>query len=292
MPESWRIPAKTFLLGEYAALQEKSALLLTTTPCFELRACAESGLHGIHPQSPAGRWWAQCNMSQQGFIWQDPYQGLGGMGASSAQFIAVYQACAHLRQQAVDSEVLLQDYWQIVAPQAGMRPSGYDVIAQQLQGCVYVNRDKQQTEQYAWPFSDIGFILLHSGQKLATHEHLQQLVLTEVIHELSDLVNHAKQAFLSRSSYHLVEAVKAYHQVLSAQGWVASHTLDCIQRLYQDSPALAIKGCGALGSDVILVLLKQAHMANQLSQLSQNGWHILASTSSLYITPQNTQKTT
>ena len=55
MHDTWSIPAKTFLVGEYAALKEQSAILLTTTPCFELRLTSQPGLHGIHPQSPAGR---------------------------------------------------------------------------------------------------------------------------------------------------------------------------------------------------------------------------------------------
>ena len=49
----WTIPAKTFLMGEYAALAGESALLLTTTPHFELSLTDNPGLHGIHPDSPA-----------------------------------------------------------------------------------------------------------------------------------------------------------------------------------------------------------------------------------------------
>ena len=33
----WSIPAKTFILGEYAAIAQRSAILVTTTPYFEVK---------------------------------------------------------------------------------------------------------------------------------------------------------------------------------------------------------------------------------------------------------------
>lgn len=282
MHDTRHIPAKTFLVGEYAALKEKSAILLTTTPCFELRTTSLPGLHGIHPDSPAGRWWAHCDIRDYGLSWHDPYHGLGGMGASSAQFLAVYQACAQLQGHPVNQEVLLQDYWSLSLTQPGIRPSGYDLLAQSSQGCVYLNRQTETYENYPWPFSDLGFILVHSQQKVATHDHLKELVLTHATDQLSDLVEHAKTAFVKRSSYHLIESVKAYHQILCEQNWVATHTLACIKRLYQETDAVAIKGCGAMGSDVLLLLVKQTSMANQMRYLAQAGWQVLANSESLY----------
>lgn len=282
MPEAWFVPAKTFLLGEYAALEKKSAILLTTSPCFELRATTQPGLHGIHPHSPAGRWWTQSHPHDVGYTWHDPYQGLGGMGASSAQFLAVYQACAHLRDQVVDSEQMLHDYLQITATQTGIAPSGYDVLAQQSQGCVYLNRETATHTQFTWPFADLGFILLHTQHKMATHEHLQSLVLTQITDHLSDLVEQAKAAFLTQSSDDLITAVKAYHQILCQQGWVTAHSLRLIQSLYQETKALAIKGCGAMGSDVLLLLMAATDIPSQMTLLQQAGWHILASQHSVY----------
>lgn len=282
MHESWAIPAKTFLVGEYAALKDQAAILLTTTPCFELRPSPQPGLQGIHPESPAGRWWAQAKVRDQGFIWVDPYQGLGGLGASTAQFLSVYQACASLGHQTVCPQQVLQDYWELSTHQGGQRPSGYDLMAQGSQGCVYLNRRTNTTQNYAWPFADLGFILVHSRQKLATHHHLKTLVLTDITDELSELVEYAHAAFKNQSSYHLVEAVKAYHQILTQQGWVADHSLACIQRLYQETQALAIKGCGAMGADVLLLLVRQSQMTAEIERLTQAGWQILANHNQVY----------
>lgn len=64
----WRIPTKTFLLGEYAALADLGAILLTTPPCFELTLTETPGLDGIHPDSPAGRWWQEAGISNTAYI--------------------------------------------------------------------------------------------------------------------------------------------------------------------------------------------------------------------------------
>ena len=112
--------------------------------------------------------------------------------------------------------------------------------------------------------------------------HLQQLVLGQITEQLSDLVEYANSAFIHHSSYHLVEAVKAYHERLAAEGWVAEHSLHCIQRLYQDTDALAIKGCGAMGSDVLLLLIRQSQMPEHITRLTQAGWHILATNAWVY----------
>src|SRR5262245_43666850 len=92
----WCIPAKTFLLGEYAAVAGSSAIVLTTSPCFELSLVNSATIQNIHSDSPAGRWWTSQRMTEQGLIWYDPYQEKGGLGASSAQFLAVYLARCHL----------------------------------------------------------------------------------------------------------------------------------------------------------------------------------------------------
>ena len=67
------IPAKTFLVGEYLALTGGPSIILTTTPCFELRQCNNLGLHGVHPESPAGRLWAQYTPKDLGLNWHIRY---------------------------------------------------------------------------------------------------------------------------------------------------------------------------------------------------------------------------
>lgn len=273
----WTIPAKTFLIGEYAALAEQSAILLTTAPHFEFRLTEEPGLHGIHPNSPAGIWWRQCEaLSAFGTHWQDPYHGLGGMGASSAQFIGVYQAFLALTDQSLDPEQLLADYRNITRTETGISPSGYDVLAQLQQGCVYINRQTQAYDPYPWPFQDLGYILVHTQHKLATHQHLQSLASLNAVDDLVALVTSAKIACDHQDSQRFIDVVNAYHRALHQRNWVAPHTLALIAQL-QDLPGiLAVKGCGALGADVLLLLVDPSQLQQQVHQLVTHDFKVLS----------------
>ncbi|WP_229776915.1 hypothetical protein, partial [Alicyclobacillus cellulosilyticus] len=120
----WSIPAKTFLLGEYAVLANGPALILTTSPCFKISMVAESSLSGIHPESPAGKYWTNCKQAK-GLSFYDPYHGLGGMGASSAQFIGAYLASL-TDSEPVHVSSLLETYFNYAWNGKGLCPSGYD----------------------------------------------------------------------------------------------------------------------------------------------------------------------
>lgn len=260
------IPAKTFLLGEYLALSGGPALVLTTSPCFALRVCAQPGLHGIHPESPAGRWWAQQPSLSTGLTWHDPYHGRGGMGASSAQFLGVY--LARMGQTDLNEEDLLQAYLQVSYHGQGLKPSGYDVLAQANQGCVYLHQHHCHAT-YTWPWDDLSFILVHTGHKLATHHHLESLTALHSFDVLSPLVEEAHQAIKTGKKEPLLHAINAYHHHLKQVNLVAAHTLEIIERLQQEPDLLAIKGCGAMGADV-LALMVPAHRQKDWIKIIQS----------------------
>lgn len=276
----WLIPAKTFLLGEYAALAEESAIVLTTTPCFELSL--SSSTEGIHPDSPAGRWWQQQNQ-KQGLAWHDPYAGLGGLGASSAQFLGSYLASCALQQRIPTLDEMLQAYYQCAWTGKGLRPSGYDVIAQSQHGCVYINKKNKMIQSYSWPFKELSFYLIHTGIKLATHHHLQNAALPQSIHELANIVEQAKQAFIHVDSQQLIDCINIYQQKLTELNLIAEHSLELIRHLKSYPEILAIKGCGALGSDVLLIITAKNNAKTLQNKLDQEGKKILATETSLYL---------
>lgn len=278
----WAIPAKTFLLGEYAAITGFPAIILTTSPCFELAISDDTGLRGIHPESPAGRWWLQHDFSDVGLQWHDPYHGLGGMGASSAQFLGVYLACNYFQKKTMCVTEMLDAYFQSAWQGMGMRPSGYDVLAQSQHGCVYIDGQQAKTQIYAWPFSELAFILLHTGQKLATHHHLQALTLLDEIKPLVTIVESARLAFELADSGRIIDAVNAYHHQLLSMNLVAEHSLNQINRLQQHDDVLAMKGCGAMGADVLLLLTPKNRLESLKEHLSTTGLAIIATSEALY----------
>ncbi|KTD22896.1 mevalonate kinase [Legionella lansingensis] len=291
----WRIPAKTFLLGEYAALAGASAMLLTTTPCFALSVTADEGLNGIHSDSPAGQWWIHHRIPKQGLLWHDPYEGRGGLGASSAQFIATYLATSRILRVTANHKSLLDAYYQSTWRGEGLKPSGYDVLAQTQNRCVYINRQNDLLHSYDWVFKDIAFLLLHSGQKLATHYYLQRVKLPTSIHTLAAIVEQGKEAFEKEDSSALIAAVNSYQEQLVTLGLMAAHSLQQIRAFREQPDILAAKGCGALGADVMLLIVPSLLLKAKATSLTAEGWKILATSDDLYagcaLLKNKTQKT-
>ncbi|MBA2652434.1 MAG: hypothetical protein H0U73_09235 [Tatlockia sp.] len=277
-----RIPAKTFLLGEYAALAGASAIVLTTSPCFELAFTEDEKVHGIHPDSPAGQWWAHHRIPKQGLSWRDPYHGMGGLGASSAQFLGAYLASCHLLNVVPNQKALLDAYFQCSWRGEGLKPSGYDVLAQSQNRCVYINYEQQILKSYDWSFEDISFLLLHSGQKLATHYHLKNMRLPSSIKQLSATVELAHLAFQQVDSEKLIQAISSYEQQLANLGLVAPHSLEHIRIFNSQPDVLAAKGCGALGADVLLLIVPTNCLKSKAKNLADDGWTVLATNQDLY----------
>lgn len=278
----WMIPAKTFLVGEYVAIDGGPAIVLTTTPCFELHVSDSPGLHGIHPDSPAGLWWRNHGSDHVGLEWDDPYHGLGGMGASSAQFLGAYQATLSLQNKTSTKKDLLEAYWQCAWNGQGLRPSGYDVLAQSGQGCVYINQQKNTYQSFAWPFQHIGFILLHTEKKLPTHQHLQSKQLPRDTRHLATTVDLAVEAFEQADDLQLMTAINTYHQQLLSMDLVTEHSLRCIESLKEHTDIMAIKGCGAMGADVILIVAPIEKMSCLTQELAQQRWNILVTSADLF----------
>lgn len=285
---NWQIPAKTFLLGEYAALAQGSAIILTTTPCFELSLNSAEGSNTIHPDSPAGLWLKHQAIPQTNLTWFDPYQGRGGLGASSAQFLASYLASCHLHNKTVVMQEMLTAYYQCAWSGVGLKPSGYDVIAQSHTGCVFINKQKDIIESYPWPFKDLSFLLIHTGIKLATHEHLKETTLPQAADSLSNLVDEARNAFKQTNSQQLIASINAYHRKLTELGLIAEHSLDYINALKQWPEIVAIKGCGALGADVLLLVCARKDREILSQKLQTQRWLLLATEENLKINEENT----
>jgi len=266
------VPAKTFLLGEYAALSGGSAIILTTTPCFRIDCTDDGLLKGIHRDSPAGRYWTQHAPVTQGLCFNDPYVGQGGLGASSAQFLGAYQL---LHPEALDREALLTTYIKYAWHGDGVKPSGYDLLAQAEKGCVYINRQKNIIQSYPWPFDDIAFLLVHTGNKLATHEHLQSLT-TDCNHDaLSIMVDEAQTACLRQDSDTFTQLITRYQQALMAKGLSTEPTQQLLAHFLKKPAILAAKGCGALGADVILLIVRPVMRAALCEQLAAEGFRLL-----------------
>ena len=285
--KNWLIPAKTFLVGEYVALSDGPAIILTTSPCFKTGISDTALSTEINIASPAGLWWSFCQSKKSDELsrhltWHDPYQGIGGFGASSAQFLGAFLASCQMNQEPATLDALLEAYFQVAWRGEGMKPSGYDVIAQTQQQCVFIHRKEQVLETKPWPFTDVGFLLLHTGKKLATHDHLRNPSFTSNSVSLSAVVETAWRAFQDVDSYSLIAAVNDYQTQLMALNLMASHSITLIMQLKRQFRILAAKGCGAMGADILLLIVDINQFDDLNNNLSESGWSVLASHADLY----------
>jgi mevalonate kinase len=255
------VPSKSFLLGEYVALTGGPALLLSTEPRFELIASKNPNpqqqidYRQIHPESPAGKlikrdfpFYGQYQLQ-----FSDPYQGIGGFGASSAQFVLLSAFKKLINAESMNDFNLLEEYQQLSWDGKGFSPSDYDLIAQIHGQICFFHKSKKTIKEYAWPFEEIGFGLLHTGNKLATHQHLKTLKNFDAT-ALTQIVESGIKSIQTANIDNFIEAIKNYASAMQFQGLVAKNTVQMIKELSTHPAILAAKGCGSLASDVIFIL--------------------------------------
>jgi mevalonate kinase len=261
------VPGKTFLVGEYLALVGGPSILLSTGPRFSMRVEADESADlrpgPFHAQSPAGKYLVrhQRDLSRFQFEFSDPHVGKGGLGASSAQWLllhalrkGLYQNPLPIRPEAIEWSALLDEYRTCAWSGEGAAPSGADVVSQLCGGVTLYDGREFKAGRLEWSFSSLSFTLVRTGEKLATHEHLKGPQAAP--HEaLRACVSEARTAFETSDEARLIKAVGHYAEALAQSGRVATATLKLLAEIRAQSDwALAAKGCGAMGADVILIL--------------------------------------
>jgi mevalonate kinase len=269
------VPSKTFLLGEYLVLKGGPAILLATPPPFYLNVFPVSSQSGsgsnIHPDSPAGRWlqkWKQF-YSDYSFHFIDPHAGLGGFGASSAQFVMLYGFMQHVLGETIDAWKMVQEFQTCAWHGRGTIPSGADVMTQLKGDVTLFHPAAQETRNVSWPFPDLEYGIVRTGHKLATHKHLETLDEFDPS-PFSTIVKEAYQSIESRDSGRFMDTFKRYGLELKKQGLVFQETEKFLNQLRLCPEIQACKGCGALGVDVIVILFYKENRLKVLRWMTQH----------------------
>ena len=260
----YSVPAKTFLVGEYVALDGGPSILLNTSPRFELvlepanlGGASSSATSLFVGSSPAGRYLAKHPdaFEAQEVEFHDPFKGKGGLGASSAQFAltaAVHRGWKAIDPTTFDWPELLAEYRSCAWSGVGTPPSGADVVAQLTGGITFFDGRGAAAGRLTWNFLGLSFTLLRTGSKLPTHEHLKEKT-TAPVEALRTLVQETKKAFDTGSEKLLVDTVGAVALVLADAGLTAERTTALLRGMKAKKDLfLAAKGCGAMGADVIV----------------------------------------
>lgn len=259
----------------------------------ENEALSLSSFLDFHPESPAGillkkhhrhfKYRAQMSTQSKAII--------RGLGSSTAEFIAVWATLSNrsledLKREATQVHALYQE----CVPQA----SGADLMLQLWNEPIHMCRSlKPQSADVSWLLKHSIFVTTYfqENRKTATHEDLisksqmiqdlkmQSTELTSSYQRMKQLLDEWMSFFettnqrSSNHSDHPAEQVPAVGQI-QAVGEVMNRWADLMQELGCEQPqttqdrielkqipgVVAVKGCGAMGSDVLWILL-QPHLS-------------------------------
>lgn len=273
------VGSKVFLLGEYQVLQQGGALLVTLEPRFKMTVRSGNGaVSGISPGSPADQFLRRQKDFFQAWDldFQDPHQGRGGFGASTAQVALVqglYEGHADFKSSAqfnFDLKKLHKSYLEVAWNGQGVPPSGADLLSQFQGGLVEVNFERSQIQRQSWPFSKWQVLFFATGRKLATHEHLNALEAMD-LSGLRQCYDRAMMSFRRADGEGFARSFNDYRLELHRQGWEYSETTSLIQKISPFSGVHGVKGCGAMGVDVLAVLIESEREIELVSQCENLG---------------------
>ena len=253
-------PGKTFLIGEYAALEQAPAILVNTKPRFYFSITKGNCVSYFHPKSPADQWLKKYpEISQFYHIEsQDPYSGRGGFGLSSVQFNLVYLLGCLLKKQSPEKIDLLK-MWKAYRNLEffGQKPSGADIISQWMGNLCLFTPDPFHIYSIKWPFPNLDFFLIHTGVSLNTWEHLNQIRPGKSFVDLSVLVKKSVAYVENSDAEGFVATIKEYASYLEKKNLVYQKTKHFLHEIKKIEQIIAAKGCGALGAEVIVVFFHQ-----------------------------------
>lgn len=266
-----RVPSKTFLIGEYSALSGGPAIVACTSPMFtaEIRSAKSDG-NGPFPKGSPGQGLLDKLQGNQDLTWADPHQGRGGFGGSSAQFIA-----AKFAEQIAQTEVNIPTAGDAFAWRSellefskmdggGVIPSGYDLIAQITGGIAVIAGETCTAKRVRWPFAEDTFLILRTGLKVNTHEHLNQLK-GESFPQLEAQAGEAQSALIKGQARAFYQAVTNFRNICLNSNLTSPESSSILEKF--DDLTLAGKCCGAYGADSIVLFLKRKDSEKIMNRL-------------------------
>ena len=258
----FEIPSKTFIIGEYLAINGTASLVAATQPAFFIKTNKDKNF-GFHPESPAGRLRNELKLTNVGFSIIDPHDGRGGFGKSTAEFLAVYLYDQYSRSDYENLTDGILDNLSEFVPHyqscAGgdYRPSGADLVAQVSGGFCWYDGMNFNSEKLNWPFPGYDIFIFHTGKKMATHEHLKDLK-TKNLQSLIPILLAARTSIDHENLRVFAESLNYYYDVLNESGLSDPNVYSSILELRRSEKVLAAKGCGAMGMDTVIVLAEKS----------------------------------
>jgi mevalonate kinase len=257
------VPSKAFLIGEYAVLSGAQALVATFGPRFSLgpKNRADQNAVVFHPDSPAGRL-MKANRWEGIWEYTDPYQGTGGFGGSTAEFLLGYAISQIKSDSPIQSPVSDEDAWRAWNRYKEFTPlaSGADLVAQWLGGTVSV--DIKGTSARRLELGDLGRCLLifsaahQEDRKVKTHEHLTApAAQIKASSYMILLIERATDAISRGNVHQFASSLNQYGDLLRDAGLEVPATSQDREAIIRIPGVIGVKGTGALQSDGLVVIV-------------------------------------
>lgn len=263
-----KVPSKTFLTGEYAVLKGGEALVLTHAPFFEA-GVKESG-NFFHTDSPAGVLEKSLSGHQQAWSFEDPHNGAGGFGGSTAEFLSVYKT---LCEEPSLTDAMLH-YFRLFEHDKNP-PSGADLCAQynKVPGLTLYKKEPFQSVCLKWPFERLTLLIYKTDSKVKTHKHLEEIKdydFSKLSEESSKLIEALKVEDLKA----FVTAVDAFSEEQAKLGLLLKESQTAVKTINQIEGVFTSRGCGAMGADVITVFVKKERQDYVESAIEASGLNL------------------
>ncbi|MBC7386134.1 MAG: hypothetical protein H7301_08250 [Cryobacterium sp.] len=258
----YSVPGKIFVIGEYAVLGGFPAWVAAIEPRFQFRISDASA--AFHPESPAGLFAPKLRGE-----FRDPWQGQGGFGGSTAEF-----AFAARISGIVDAHEAHSEYRKLftAGPAPGKSlPSGADLLAQWEGGVIEWNPTTGKLRDLSKSFEDVPLLVFSAShlpsRKTKTHEHLKALSLEPPrFAHLLPILELAESARVAGDDRLLGQALSGYAEALAEQGW-ESEAAGGDRMAFAEMPGvLGVKGCGAMQSDAMIILVESISAEDENTQ--------------------------
>lgn len=300
-------PSKTFIIGEYAVLDGGHGVVVGTGPRFEMRfkevdEGEESFIKGLSPQGPPMDYLKKhldfySDLQIELF---DPHEHRGGFGWSSAQFLFLY-VLKHWVEEGkkevlptISREKLLECFLEYSWNGDGWAPSGLDILSQYDGGLLFLQSPRKVVDGQLepiefgdyhrlenWPFDEIQFCLMRTGNKIATHSHLSNLQHIGTA-SLAKIAHDVGQSLLAKDEEEFIAGINNFREDLREQDLVDPSSWHTQQDLLQRPEVLAVKGCGALGADVLLLVLVDELMDDFLEWAEEEDYMVIGDSRNIH----------
>lgn len=250
------IPGKTFLVGEYSALVGGSVLGLATGPGFQINYSSHTtAVQDFSMNSPAGLY-VKDHSSQFENLKIDIVDGFaphGGFGKSTAEFLSV-EIKLGTKTTSKNFEAVREKYVRY-SQKSGAEVSGLDLAIQYFGGVTHFDSQSEHYGSGPWAYPDHDFLLVSTGHKVKTHEHIQTLSKPTLL-ELKPIAQEAIASYFKDIS-EFIAALKIWSSHLEQLGFLTKESKELKSKLESDPDILCVKPCGAMGADVLFVLCEK-----------------------------------